>query len=213
MDTFKQMMGFCMLGTIVFFFSFMNRDYLVPTFAMMIGLWAGCWWIGRTSLVEPLDRKLKAWTQGAAFAGIVAWAAFAWLGPHDSIIPWRSFSKAELAKLTDEGNTVLVEFTADWCANCKVNMFIAIETQAVRDSLAKNKIVPMLADLTDESPEIKSMLESPHRKAIPLLAIFPADRSAPPILLDGLLTKQRLLEALEQAAASKTAAKLTATAN
>jgi suppressor for copper-sensitivity B len=198
MDTFKQMMGFCMLGTIVFFFSFMNRDYLVPTFAMMIGLWAGCWWIGRTSLVETLGRKMKAWTQGAAFAALVAWASFTWLGPHDSIIPWQSFSRAELARLTGEGKTVLVDFTANWCANCKVNTYIAIETPEVRDSLAKHKIVPMLADWSNESPEIKGMLESLHRNAIPLLAIFPADGSSPPVLLDGILTKGAVLDALEK---------------
>ena len=105
MDTFKQMMGFVMLGTIVFFFSFMNREYLVATFAMMVGLWAGCWWIGRTSLVETFGRKMKAWSQGAIFAALVAWFAFTWLTPHDSIIPWKSFSQAELAKLTGEGKT------------------------------------------------------------------------------------------------------------
>ena len=66
----------------------------MPTFAMMVGLWAACWWIGRTSLVETLARKLKAWVQGAAFAGVVGCAAFTWLVPHESIIPWQSFSQA-----------------------------------------------------------------------------------------------------------------------
>lgn len=207
MDTFKQMMGFCMLGTIVFFFSFMDRDYLVPTFAMMVGLWAGCWWIGRTSLVETFDRKLRAWTAGVAFAGLVTWAAFAWLTPHESMIPWQNFSRSELARLNEQGKTVLVDFTADWCANCKVNLFVAIETAEVRDSLARHEIVPLLADMSRESPEIKSTLESLHRNAIPLLAIFPAD-GASPILLDGLLTKQRVLEALDQVGAG--GSKLTA---
>ena len=65
MDTFKNLMGFVLLGTIVFLLSFMDRDYFVPTFAMMVGLWAACWWIGRTSLAENLGRKLMAWGQGA----------------------------------------------------------------------------------------------------------------------------------------------------
>ena len=130
MDTFKQMMGFMMLGTIVFFFSFMDRNYLVATFAMMVGLWAGCWWIGRVSLIEPLPRKLRAWAQGCAFAAVVGIAAFHWLTPHESIIPWnRNFSRAELAKLTEEGHTVMVDFTANWCLNCKANLKFAIETE------------------------------------------------------------------------------------
>jgi thiol:disulfide interchange protein len=213
MDTFKQMMGFLMLGTIVFFFSFMDRDYLVPTFAMMIGLWAGCWWIGRTSLVENFSRKAKAWAQGAAVAGVVGWAAFTWLTPHESLIPWTSFSQTELARLTGEGKAVMVEFTADWCANCKVNMFFAIETPEVRQALAENQVVPMLADWSKESPEIKQMLESLNRNSIPLLAVFPADKRAPPILLDGLLTKSSIVAALEKVGPSKGPAQLTAAAD
>jgi len=213
MDTFKQMMGFLMLGTIVFFFSFMDRDYLVPTFAMMIGLWAGCWWIGRTSLVENFSRKAKAWTQGAAFASLVGWAAFTWLTPHESLIPWTNFSRPELTRLVGEGQTVMVEFTADWCANCKVNMFFAIETPEVQRALSKNNVVPMLADWSKESPEIKQMLESLNRNSIPLLVIFPADRTAAPILLDGILTKSSIVEALEKAGPSKSPAQLTASAN
>ena len=89
MDTFKQMMGFVLLGTIVYFFSFMKKDYLVPTFALMVGLWAGCWWIGRVSLVEPLGRRMRAWGVGSAIAAIVGVFAFVVLVPHESIIPWR----------------------------------------------------------------------------------------------------------------------------
>jgi thiol:disulfide interchange protein len=61
MDTFKHMMGFVMLATIVFLFGIIKKDYLVPTFAMMVGLWAGCWWIGHVAVRR---RARKAWVQG-----------------------------------------------------------------------------------------------------------------------------------------------------
>jgi len=212
MDTFKQMMGFVMLATIVFIFSFMNPDYLVPTFAMMIGLWAGCWWIGRTSLVETLPRKLKAWAQGAAFAGAVSWCAFVWLTPHASIIPWQSFSQPQLAKLTGEGNTVLVDFTADWCLTCKMNLRFAIETDDVKDLIQKNKVVPLLADWTDGSPEIKQMLETLDSASIPVLAIFPGD-GRPAIVLRDTVSKQQVLKALGEAGPSKSGTKSLTAAN
>jgi thiol:disulfide interchange protein len=200
MDTFKHMMGFVMLGTIVFLFSFMDRNYLVATFAMMVGLWAGCWWIGRTSLVEPLPRRLMAWTQGGLFAALIGLSAFTWLTPHASIIPWKAFSPAELARLNGEGQTVMVDFTAEWCANCKFNLYHSIETKEVLDLLNQNKVVPLLADWTTGSPEIKQSLESLKRGGIPLLAIFPAGK--PPILLDALISKQQVLDALRQAGPS-----------
>lgn len=203
METFKQMMGFVMLFTIVFLFGIIKKDYLVPTFAMMVGLWAACWWIGRTSLVETLARRMKAWLQGGLVAGVVTWAAFTWLVPHQSIIPWQNFSRSELAKLTSEGNTVLIDFTADWCLTCKANLFLAIETKEVRDAISANKVVPMLADWTEESPEIKSMLETLKSASIPVLAVFPADGSRPPIVLRDVITKQQVLSAIEQAGPSK----------
>ncbi|REK09020.1 MAG: hypothetical protein DWQ37_19355 [Planctomycetota bacterium] len=203
MDTFKNLMGFVMLGTIVFLFSFMDRDYIVPTFAMMVGLWAACWWIGRTPLTENMTRKLTAWAQGAAFAAIVGLVAFTWLVPRESEIPWQPFSRAELARLQDEGNTVLVDFTADWCLTCKANLALAIETDDVRDALAKRKIVPLLADWTKPSPEIERALESLKSRSIPLLAIYPADRPDDPIVLRDVITKSQLLEAIEEAGPSK----------
>jgi thiol:disulfide interchange protein len=205
METFKQMMGFVMLGTIVFLFGIINKNYLVPTFAMMVGLWAACWWVGRTSLVETLARRVKAWVQGGLVAGVVTWAAFTWLVPHQSIIPWQNFSRTELAKLTSEGNTVLIDFTADWCLTCKANLFLAIETKEVRDAISANKVVPMLADMTEESPEIKSMLESLRSASIPVLAVFPADVSRPPIVLRDVITKQQVLAAIKDAGPSKQA--------
>lgn len=209
MDTFKQIMGFVLLGTIVFLFSFMDRDYLVPTFAMMIGLWAGCWWIGRTSLTESIGRKVRAWGQGAAFAGLVALFAFTWLVPRESIIPWQPFSRAELTRLRQSGNTVLVDFTADWCLTCKYNLLLAIETQEVRDAIAANNVVPLLADYTKPSPEIKDMLESLQSRSIPLLAIFPADSPDKPIVLRDVITKKQLLKAIEDAGPSKNGFQLT----
>ena len=183
METFKQMMGFLMLGTIVFFFSFMNRDYLVATFALMVGLWAGCWWIGRVSMVEPLGRRLMAWVQGAAVATAVGLAAFTWLTPRESIIPWRkNFSEAEIARLTADGQTVLVDFTAEWCPNCKFNLRYAIETPEVLESLEANQIVPLLADWTDGSQEIAHALETLKARVDPGAGDFhtrqAADRAA-----------------------------------
>ncbi len=203
METFKHMMGFLMLGTIVFFFSFMNRDYLVPTFALMIGLWAACWWIGRVSIVEPLGRRLKAWAQGIAVATVVGLAAFTWLTPRESLIAWKGFSQAELTRLTDQGKTVLVDFTAEWCPNCKYNLRYVIETPEVRELLDTNKIVPLLADWTDGSPEITETLESLQSASIPVLAIYAPQR--PPIVLRDVLTRQQVIDALNQAGAAQTA--------
>jgi thiol:disulfide interchange protein/DsbC/DsbD-like thiol-disulfide interchange protein len=207
METFKHMMGFVLLGTIVFLFTFMDRDYLVPTFAMIVGLWAACWWIGRVSLAEPLSLRLKTWAQGVAFATIVGAASFHWLTPQESLIAWKNFSQVELDRLTGEGHTVLVDFTADWCLTCKVNLATAIETDDVKRLIDQNKVVPMLADWTKGSDEIKQALESVGSNSIPVLAVFPSAKPKPPIVLRDLVTKQQVLDAITQAGPSKAGSK------
>jgi thiol:disulfide interchange protein len=213
METFKHLMGFVLLGTIVFLFTFMDRDYLVPTFATLIGLWAACWWIGRVSLVEPLGVRLKAWTQAVAFAAAIAFASFHWLTPHESIIAWKNFSQAELDRLTAEGHTVLVDFTAEWCLTCKTNLRFAIETEEVKRLIDQNKVVPMLADLTKGSEEINQALAALNSTSIPVLAVYPSGRPTSPIILRDLILQRQVLDAIKQAGPSKPAAKsLTASA-
>jgi thiol:disulfide interchange protein len=124
-----------------------------------------------------------------------------------SLIEWEQpFSRARLAELRKAGATVMVDFSADWCPTCKFNLATAIETNRVRAAIEKNRVVPMLADWTDGSPEIKQMLESLDSKSIPVLAIFPAAKPGesppPPIVLRDLITEPQVLDALERAGPS-----------
>jgi len=133
--------------------------------------------------------------------------AFMFLGPVASVIPWEPFSRERLADLRQKGATVLVDFSADWCMTCKYNLATAIETSKVKAEIERNRVVPLLADWTDGSPEIKAMLESLQSKSIPVLAIFPAPRpgkSAPePIILRDLITESQVLTAIKAAGPSR----------
>jgi thiol:disulfide interchange protein len=202
METFKHMMGFVMLGTVAFIFSFTDKDYLVPTFVLLIGLWAACWWIGRTPTFESFDKQALAWLQGGVFAALIGWFAFTQLAPRSEMIAWKPFDRAELVQLNDEGKTVLVDFTADWCFTCKLNLKTAINTKAVAEAIERNGVIPMLADWTEPSDEIKRMLASLKSSSIPVLAIFPANRPGEAIVLRDTVTKSQVLKAIEQAGPS-----------
>jgi suppressor for copper-sensitivity B len=203
MDTFKHVMGFVMLGTVAFIFSFMQKDYVVPTFVLLIGLWAACWWIGLVPGYASLGKRFLAWGQGGVFAALVGWFAFTQLTPGHEVIAWQPFSRTELARLSSEGKTVFVDFSADWCATCKLNLKLAVDTDAVAKALEKNGVVPMLADWTDGSEEIKQMLESLGSNSIPVLAIFPADRPGEAFVLRDAVTKSQVLHAIDRAGPSR----------
>lgn len=207
METLKEILGFVMLGTVVFLFTFLKHDWFVPTFAFLVGIWAACWWIGKGQEKSGGPVGFGRWVQAAGVAAAIGFASFTFLGPVESIIPWEPFSRARLAELRSDGATVLVDFSADWCMTCKLNLATAIETDKVKAAIESNKVVPLLADWTEESPEIKTMLESLQSKSIPVLAIFPAPRpgeSAPePIILRDLITESQVLTAIKAAGPSR----------
>ena len=113
MDTFKQIMGFVLLATVVWIFSFLNADYFVPTLALLFTLWAACWWIGRTPLTAEASAKARSYLSAGVFAALVGWFSFRLLLPGVEV-EWAKFTPQELANLQERNVTVLVDFTADW---------------------------------------------------------------------------------------------------
>jgi thiol:disulfide interchange protein len=207
MVTFKEVLGFVMLGTVVYLFTILHHEWFVPTLALLVGIWAACWWVGKaqeTSGVASFGR----WVQAGAVTALVGWAAFTLLAPGETVIEWQQpFSRERIAELRRTGATVLVDFSADWCPTCKFNLAYAIETDRVKAAIEKNRVVPVLADWTDGSAEIKAALEGLQSRSIPLLAIYPAatpgDPTPEPIVLRDLITERQVLDAIEQAGPSK----------
>jgi thiol:disulfide interchange protein len=201
METLKEVLGFVMLGTVVFLFTFLDSNFFVPTFALLISIWIGCWWVGRYQKTKGMAGLIQ-WLQAAAVSVTLGTLVFSFLGPSDSVIDWKPFSKERLAELRSNGSTVMVDFSAEWCLTCKYNLAFAIETSRVKTALEKSKIVPMLADWTDGSPEIKAMLESLSSKSIPVLAFFPPNtkgmEGSSPIILRDLVTESQVLNAIEK---------------
>jgi suppressor for copper-sensitivity B len=231
MVTFKQLMGFVLLLTVVYLMSFIAIPTVVPTVLLLVGVGMGCWWIGRVSTVDPLAQQVRAWGIAAAVVGVTGWLSFGWLESvmaerfghaaerlhsvqgaatpvrHDAeVIAWEPFSPQRLESLVNEGKTVLVDFTADWCLTCKANEAAAIETPEVARLVRANGVVGLRADKTEPAPEVDQALRRLGNKAasIPFYAIFPSNSPTQPLLLDGIFTSPApIVRALEQAGASR----------
>jgi thiol:disulfide interchange protein len=202
MDTFKQLMGFLLLATVVYLFNALTSRYFVPTLALLVGLWFACWWIGRTSVLASMLEKTVAWCGGLTVATLVGYLAFILL-LQESIIPWQPFSPAALKRARAEGKTVMVDFTANWCPNCKWNSKVAIETEAVAKRVKENGVVPLLADWTDESETIKKAINDLGYNSIPLFVIWPGDPGKDVIKKGDIITEGWVLESLQKAGPSK----------
>ncbi len=207
METLKQALAFPLLLTAVFFVASIDNAHRIATLVLLIVVWFACWLIGKA---PAYDRKkvFVSWAFGIATVGLGAFVSFATFGPLKSDLDWIPYSEPALAKYRAEGRTVMLDFTANWCLNCQINTRVAIDKENVARLVDQNEVITMLADWTDRSDEIRSKLDELQSNSIPLLAIYPPDPQAPPILLRDLLTESDVIEALEEAGPSQEATRL-----
>jgi len=204
MDTFKQLLGFLLLGTVAFIFSFFPEEDMVLVFGSLIGVWFGCWIIGRVPNWETLPKRLAAWTGGVGAAAAACFLAFWATSAGPIVMAWEPYDEARLQQLQREGRTVLVDFTAKWCVNCIVNYNVAINTEQTGRLVRELDAVPMLADWTDHDEAIRAKLQELDSNSIPVLAIFPGSDPSTPIILRDLVSQGEVLTALRQAGPSIT---------
>jgi thiol:disulfide interchange protein len=206
METFKQVMGFVIMGAAVFFFSAIEDEWKIAVLTLLLGVSLACWWVGKVPIYEPFSKQLPAWVTAIAGAAIIGVVSFNFFGPPPpgAKIAWEDFSVAGITQHEQANRTVLVDFTADWCANCKVNLKWAIEREDVKQLIEQNDIVAMKADWTSANPDLEEELKRLGRKQIPVLAIYPAGKPNEVLVLDGLVWKQQVLSTIRRAGASQT---------
>lgn len=144
MDTFKQFMGFVLIGTVVYLLTVVRpQSLVVPAVALLFGIWFTCWLIGRVPLTAERSRLWRIYGIGSAIGLAIGLIAFQWLAPimHkrlETVIAqrvdqtieerwqqtggefsvrqelWQPYTSLKLAWLRDRKYPVFVDFTADW---------------------------------------------------------------------------------------------------
>lgn len=118
-------------------------------------------------------------------------------------IPWKAWSLAAVEEARKNGKTVLVDFTAEWCWTCKLNMESSIDIAAVKQKLEEINGIVLIGDYTLEDPAITRELEKYKRAGVPLALVFSPDMSTEANVLPELLTPSLVLEALDKAASKQ----------
>ncbi len=125
--------------------------------------------------------------------------------PSDAV-QWQRFDLTAIPGLVADGNTVLVDVTADWCITCKVNKALVFGEGPVAETMSRSKIIAMQADWTRPDPMISAYLARFGRYGIPFNAVYGPNAPQGQALPE-LLTTQTVLQALDNAASDKAFAK------
>ena len=219
METFKKMMGFTLMAAAIWLFGVLQAQvkpdsalwFLGFLLVLGVALWGIEHWGG---LIHSLQRRLSVRAIAVAVVAVSGWqmihlekasastAATASSSNEvvlDDHINWAGFNSCRVASEHRRKRPVFMDFTADWCLNCKTNEKAFIETKTIRETLKSTQILPMKADMTDDDEEMQAWLEKLGRAGIPAYVIYMPDGSYD--LLPEAITSEMLKARL--AAASK----------
>ncbi len=117
-----------------------------------------------------------------------------------SPVQWQPFQRSKLDAYLALGDTVIVNWTADWCLTCKVVEQVVLKTDEVQSAIETSKAVMLQANLTKVNPEAYALMdESGHAAhSIPFLVVFPAGKPEDPQILRDLFTKDDFLSIVNQ---------------
>ena len=210
MDTFKQLMGFMLLGTVVWL-SFVlgvqaGPEGVTALLAGLLVIGIGAWVLHRFGerraatplavilmLVGALGPGWLARTQD----GVAAAAPGPGAATAGDDLAWEPFSPERVAQYRRAGKPVFIDFTAAWCVSCKVNERFVLRTQEVRERFKSLGVIPIKADWTSSDPAITQALAALGRSGVPCYVLYGRDPAAPGLTLPEVLSTGIVLRALD----------------
>ena len=228
METFRKAMGFFLLIAVVWILYSAPLEYVLPTIAFLFALWFACWNVGRNQYeFENPKKKVVGWIVSVAVVAVVGLFAFNLPGaPVKTTLQnasvakatrwairanragaltqehWALFDRATLDRELAAGRAVAVDFTADWCMNCKFLEKTILHTPEVEAVFDEKNILTLTADWTNQDAKtpdvlaINELLDAAGARQVPTLMIFFPEDPEHPVVLQGLYTKSALLAAL-----------------
>ncbi|MCL2219926.1 MAG: thioredoxin family protein [Chitinispirillia bacterium] len=109
---------------------------------------------------------------------------------------WQEFTPQALATAQREGRSVIVNFTAQWCSNCKINKAAVLDAPETRELYIGKNIALLSADITNHNTPAQNLLHHLGSRSVPFLAIFPSDSPANPIIMRDILSKDKYIATL-----------------
>lgn len=194
----RESLAFVLLAAAVFF-----SASLLPAW-FHTGLWWA--WLGLV-LAWAIIRSLRGRIAVKLVTGLVASIALATTliltittrNPAEAGIRWQPYSEARIQQVREQHTPHLLEFTADWCINCKVLERSVYASAEVASVIRETGVVPIQVDLTVSQPARDQLLAESGGHALPFAVVINA-RGEAVARFTGLFEQADLIRALRAGA-------------
>jgi len=105
------------------------------------------------------------------------------------------YTAVTLASLRAANRPVFVDATAAWCITCLVNEDAVLSRPSVKSAFAAKNVAYLVADWTNQNPEITALLKDSGRSGVPLYLYYAPGAKAP-VILPQILTESGVLGAI-----------------
>ncbi len=197
----EKLVAFFLLGTVVYLLAILPAYAHIP---MLMGLLVlallGWIWGAFGGLQAPAWRR--SFLMFLFMLGAVVVLVYGVQEPKrdtDVNIAWHNFTpesfQAEFSK-----RPILVEFTADWCPNCKYVEKTVLTEENLQAWHERYNLHYVKVDITRDNAAGEAFLHALGSRSIPLTAIFiPGAEANSPVILRDIYTQQSLEGALREA--------------
>jgi thiol:disulfide interchange protein len=197
METMKLLVAFSLFGAAIWFFETLQVQVtpasanLYLYFLLVLAGGLGAW---QRVKGKGWSRE-RTWAGTLAIVAVVAYSALRLVAfearerpdapevavavgessVRDGKIVWTPFTLEAVAAARARGRAVFVDFTADWCATCKVFERTHINTDEVRAAFDATGVLAMKADLTAQDSQLWDVLAELGRSGLPTYAFYLPD--------------------------------------
>lgn len=207
MNDFKIFTGFILLGMAVYMMMSLPQDMVVSTVSVSVFFaFAIVAYTRYAPFGSSLKKKILSGIAALLIAGAGIYTSFAIIYKNTDVdyaseefdSEWKDFSFEKLEQANKNAQHVIVDFTARWCMNCKINKAAVLNTKEIRDLIREKKILALKVDLTQPDPHEQAFLYHLGSRSVPFLAIFPGNDPYNPVVMRDLLNKRELARELKK---------------
>ena len=205
----KQVMGFFMFAAAAYFLgvgisALMSTPPTPPSkfywWPVMGFVAVGGTWMAYRTLRLASQKIIKTVfvSLGIILIALPIWGAVRLSG--QGPINWAYYTPERFETALKQRKIVVMDFTAEWCLNCKALEESVLHDDKITKLLASEDIIPMKVDITGNNPAGKAKLKAVGSLTVPLIVIF--DSEGRPIFKSDFYTTDQILKAVERARAA-----------